>query len=318
MLKSLAKLGHEVHFINKKVNLPGAKYFEETVKPYPEIPLYVHPEKRPTQQQLEELQCDTLYHTFPPAGDKAAHYYDFDTIIFDSVDEPDGVFKFWNDGGAYYKSLRSANYVIASAKRLLRKARRYNNKVIYLPNACDFDFFRKPMEKPELYNKIKKPIILYSGAIATWVDIKLIEDLSKEMTEYQFISVGAEMNDRINKELPNLKVLGHQPYEDIPAYVQHADVCMIPFKTEQKEVQACNPIKLWEFFACGKPVVTTDMPETNLKGVYWSQTKQIFKRNIKRAIEKDTEELVKERIHIARENSWDIRAQNLVKWIDKK
>lgn len=316
LLRSLARFGHEVHFINKKVNLPGAKNPTETVKPYKDLPLFVHPEMRPTEKQINELECDTLYYTFPPAGNKAMHFYDFDKVIFDSVDEPDGVFSFWNEDGAYYKALDSADYVIASAQRLLQNARKYNKNVILLPNACDYDFFIQKQRTPVIYEDINKPIVLYSGAIATWVDVKLLEKCSNEMPEYQFVCIGAEMNDQINKKLNNLIFLGHQEYKDVPSYVQHADVCIIPFKANQLEVKSCNPIKLWEFFACGKPVVTTAMPETHIDGVLWSRNTTTFKGNIKRAIEDDTEDNKNKRRIVAKKNSWDIRAQDLLNWID--
>jgi glycosyltransferase involved in cell wall biosynthesis len=124
------------------------------------------------------------------------------------------------------------------------------------------------------------------------------------------------MNDVIEKNLSNLMVLGHQEYERVPSFVQHADACIIPFKPLQVEVRSCNPIKLWEFFACGKPVITTAMDETNMEGVYWSRTYESFKQNIIKAITSDTDKEL--RISVAKNNSWDLRVEKLLKWIDEK
>ena len=51
--------------------------------------------------------------------------------------------------------------------------------------------------------------------------------------------------------------MGPRPYADIPAYLQHLDVGIIPFRAQDPHVQGINPNKVYQYLAAGLPVVTT-------------------------------------------------------------
>ena len=55
-------------------------------------------------------------------------------------------------------------------------------------------------------------------------------------------------------------MVGTKPYETLPSYLANIDVCLIPFKINQITL-ASNPIKMYEYLAAGKPVVSTALPE---------------------------------------------------------
>lgn len=59
--------------------------------------------------------------------------------------------------------------------------------------------------------------------------------------------------------LPNVKQLGRKPYELVADYMAAMDVLIMPWNGSEW-IKACNPIKLKEYLAAGKPVVTTDFP----------------------------------------------------------
>ena len=54
-------------------------------------------------------------------------------------------------------------------------------------------------------------------------------------------------------------MLGRKPYEDVAHYMAAMDVLIMPWNNSEW-IQACNPIKLKEYLATGRPVVTTDFP----------------------------------------------------------
>ena len=63
----------------------------------------------------------------------------------------------------------------------------------------------------------------------------------------------------------NVRVLGPRPYAHVPAYVQAFDVCWVPFDQSQVS-RAANPVKIYEYLALGKPVVSTPVADTETFG----------------------------------------------------
>ena len=59
--------------------------------------------------------------------------------------------------------------------------------------------------------------------------------------------------------LPNVHFLGRKPYDEVARYMAAMDVLIMPWN-HSEWIKACNPIKLKEYLAVGRPVVTTDFP----------------------------------------------------------
>lgn len=306
VMKALSRNGYKCIFISKNIELDGAVNRDEPERVLEN--LWVVPEGT----DLSEYKNCILYVNFPP-NIIFADLLDPEFIIFDSVDEPSGVFEFWNFMGAYYDALERADLVLASAETLYKTAQEYNDNVILVPNACDYEHFKEPKAKPVEFENLEGPIVTYCGAIATWVDKELIYEMVRKYPEYNFVFVGAFMNDVLIEETPNMHILGHRPYSDIPNYIHHSDVLIIPFREDDEVVESTHPVKLYEYFATGKPVVTTAMPETNIKGVYWSQGHPEFMENIEKALAEQDDDLKAYRKEKASENTWDARVEQILK-----
>jgi glycosyltransferase involved in cell wall biosynthesis len=61
--------------------------------------------------------------------------------------------------------------------------------------------------------------------------------------------------------LPNVYLLGKKHWYSLPAYLRRFDVCISPFRTDQSIAATANPLKIYEYLAAGKPIVSSDMPE---------------------------------------------------------
>ena len=59
---------------------------------------------------------------------------------------------------------------------------------------------------------------------------------------------------------PRIHLLGTRPYDAIPAYLSAFSCCLVPFAITRL-TEAVNPIKLREYLAAGRSVVSTPMPE---------------------------------------------------------
>lgn len=304
MLKALGRLGYECHFINHNISEQGAVEITEPTKVA--LNVTAHPET----EDLSYLEPFTLYVTYPPNivyKDK----YNVDTVIFDSIDEPEGIFRFWNLNDGYNRSLKEADILIASAKKLYDKFSQSDKPKLLLPNAVDLNSYPEMWRDNDEYRKLwTTPIIGYSGSIATWVDQELIKKVALAYPETTVILIGAEMNAKLIDMPKNVKPFGHVPPHFVPYFIGAMDVCLIPFKTDDPVMEACNPLKLWEYFAYGKPVVSTAIPETRIPGVYWAESDEEFISKVGRAMS-DSPKLKGIRTEIAKKNTWDIRAKSL-------
>lgn len=78
------------------------------------------------------------------------------------------------------------------------------------------------------------------------------------------ILIGIEHDDSLKKsgllEYKNVKYFGKKPYDSLAGYVHFWDVCMIPFLINDI-TKATSPVKLFEYMAMEKPVVSTALPE---------------------------------------------------------
>ena len=71
------------------------------------------------------------------------------------------------------------------------------------------------------------------------------EDLVKIKEKYQLNS--------------NLILAGKQPYDMIPQFIAASDICILPAYPDEKIMQDIVPIKIFEYMAVGKPVITTKL-----------------------------------------------------------
>lgn len=241
--------------------------------------------------------------------DKIPH----DIIVYDVVDDASNEFTSW---GRYIdEMLKRAHIVFTTADKLYEKFKRLHPKVYLLNNAVDLDnFSRSKTEKPVDLPTFK-PIVGYVGAVASWMDWDLIETITKQ-PKYNFVFVGPFYNGfRPRLIRSNVYYLGIKDYSKLPYYINNFGCCIIPFKINDM-TNSCNPVKLYEYFSLGKPVVTTSMKEvykfSDLS--YIANNAKEFMDYIDKAVNERNNQLVNRRIMTAHQNSWDSRV-NMIKEI---
>jgi GT2 family glycosyltransferase/SAM-dependent methyltransferase len=192
-------------------------------------------------------------------------------IVYDCIDDL-AVFPYNQDvlRGHHERMLREADVVACVSRPLLEECRRVRPETLYLPNAVDVDHFAEAPARgvaPAALRPVLeagRPILGYYGALASWLDVDLLEAAARLRPDWSFVLVGIQLADAPSLEalerLPNVFVLPPQPYRDIPAVLACFDVAFIPFVVNEI-THATSPLKLFEYFAGGKPVISSPMPE---------------------------------------------------------
>lgn len=242
-------------------------------------------------------------------------------VIYDCMDDYEG----FDITGKHIpqlekKLIEGCDLTLVCSDILSKKISKYNpKKLLLLKNACEYEHFSKASNNHQRIPNNKK-IIGFFGAIGEWIDDELIKTIARHFSQSSILLIGEIQNNSIRNaafEYGNIALLGEQPYKKLPYYLKTFDVCIIPFKVNTHTV-LINPVKMYEYFASGKPVVTTAITEIRQfeDALYYSSSPQEFITNIKNALKENDKRLVYQRQEIARANTWSKRADILHKEIN--
>jgi glycosyltransferase involved in cell wall biosynthesis len=158
--------------------------------------------------------------------------------------------------------IAASDRVIAASEALAERLKplRGGRPLATIRNGVDVAFWQQPDPLPEEYKEIPSPRVVYVGALDQWFDLQLVTALGAALPDVHFVLVGQRRFD-LPAPLPsNLHWLGSRPREKARGYVQHAQAGIIPFKRNEL-IECVCPLKLYEYMACGLPVVATRWEE---------------------------------------------------------
>lgn len=163
--------------------------------------------------------------------------------------------------------LARCDLVIVTAQALYDSKREAAKRIVLIPNGAEVAHFNKAADAgapvaPALAD-LPRPVVGFLGAVQYWVDVPLLARIARERPDWSVALVGppGQLVDLSElKALPNVHLTGRVPYADLPGYLRAFDVCLNPYKMDGV-AEGCSPIKLYEYMATGKPIVSVDMPE---------------------------------------------------------
>ena len=289
----------KLKFVSDSLQAPIFKLYLSSLRFRPEVAIFYG------------IQYVSLLHSLRSMGTK---------ILYDCVDEVSG----FSDRGDIGMVLReeknlvvNSSIVIVTSQALRQKLSKLNSNCFYIPNGADVPHFLKATKASEKIPEIehlRHPIIGYIGSIFDWFDVDLVCRLAELHPEYSVLIVGPVSHGSEKfKQHPNITLVGVKKYEVVPKYLAYMDVCLIPFKIN-KLTLASNPIKLYEYLAAGKPVVSTALPEVCNNAsefVYVGKNREDFIRKVEEAVDEpkkpEYEAIVAGRVRFAQDNSWEKR-----------
>lgn len=207
--------------------------------------------------------------------------------------------------------LGKSDVVIITSEFLRQKAAGFNDNVVLVPNAVEYDHFTRARVKVSQPSDIPcngRKNIGYFGAIYEWFDTGLIEGISKTL-ENNIVLIGDYKDDEgiALKRLKNVFLMGPRDYRELPDYLSCFDVCIIPFKNS-RYLGAINPVKVYEYLGGLKPVVCTNLQDiSGLPFVFCSRTREEFIDNIKKALESEVDAGPVDRF--LENNTWEKRIE---------
>jgi glycosyltransferase involved in cell wall biosynthesis len=217
------------------------------------------------------------------------------------------------------KNINIAKYITITATTLKDTYDIPDNKIVLIPNGVDTDIFKILSSSKEKFGLKDSFIVGYVGVLREWVDLRpvflAIRNLAKRI-DLKMVIVGKEGMFEENKKLAkecgietNVIFYGNISYNMVPEYIAMMDICVIPFKNNSVTKNAL-PLKLFEYMACGKPVISTRLPNVKKavgNGVLYADNRQEFENAIIELYTNTsmTKNLSSAGIKIAKEYSWD-------------
>jgi len=194
-------------------------------------------------------------------------------------------------------------------------AEEVGGKTFVLPNGVCFD--EAIIGIGEEYSKMyKHPIIGFIGSFEYFIDFDLILSSAEKMKDKTFLLVGGGReynhvkNEIEERKIDNIILVGSKPHAEVLKYIDAMDICLNIFKPIPISHGAC-PIKLFEYMAFKKPVISTRIKEVqhiDNGSIYFADNVDDLLDNVNRILQntKETEEKIKKGYELVRERyTWD-------------
>jgi uncharacterized SAM-binding protein YcdF (DUF218 family)/glycosyltransferase involved in cell wall biosynthesis len=221
--------------------------------------------------------------------------------------------------------LRQADLVFAHSKSLYDRCRQFTDHVHIFQYGFNQQVFVHANDRPPVdLAKLKRPILGYVGGVHKVVDFDLVEKVALAHPDKSVVFVGPLQTDVGQlASMSNVHFLGQKRYEELPTYIKHFDLGLIPYVLNDY-TKSVYPTKLNEYLIMGKPVISTRLPEVEYfnqchgRIVAVADDQDTFVRLISEELAGDSELLRTQRIREVERNAWDQKIEAMKKLIQAK
>jgi glycosyltransferase involved in cell wall biosynthesis len=154
-----------------------------------------------------------------------------------------------------------ADHVFTGGFSLFEAKNPHHHSVHAFPSSIDAAHFasaRGPLAEPDDLAGIAGFRVGFYGVIDERADLELIDEVARLRPQWQLVLVGpvAKIEESDLPRRDNIHYLGSKSYAELPAYLAHWHVAMMPFALNDS-TRFISPTKTPEYLAAGKPVVST-------------------------------------------------------------
>jgi len=227
-----------------------------------------------------------------------------------------------------YAMTHKDTFVVVTAD-LLREdviARRGTENMAFSTNGVDYAHFQSyeegfvfDREFQQVLN-LGKPIVCYYGALAKWFDYELVRKVAAT-GKYAVVLFGMKYDESFDDRLKgakNVYFLGPRSYDVLKYYARACDVLTIPFLVNDI-TRSTSPVKVFEYMAMHKPIVTTDMNECRkYDSVLIGKTHEEFITLLDKAMTLQNDpEYMAQLDRDARSNDWFMKAHAMIDMLEQ-
>lgn len=225
---------------------------------------------------------------------------------------------------------KNADLVVANSHVLQNHLKKWRKDVKLVVQG--FRVLDTPKNKLKKINlNLKKPVIGFVGGINRRLDYDLLLNLAKRNTNWNFVIWGPILEkDKIDEvtwnkmedlfSLSNVTTGASQDKTELPSIISQFDIGMIPYDISQDFNKFCHPMKLFEYFDQGIPVISTNILELN----YFKDLVQIedaykgWQKGIESLLSvKWPKSKIQRQKQLSEENSWENKVKAIVEFIDE-
>ncbi|WP_119968638.1 glycosyltransferase [Shewanella japonica] len=201
-----------------------------------------------------------------------------------------------------------------TSNRLLQQENVKRNHSFYYPNAISRSLINQNVPNNIV---VKDSVTIgFIGQIDNSFSSEILELIATQYPQYQIVLVGPVSNAKAQEVIDshsNIIEKGYVPYEELSELISTFDIGICPYSFDTFNTYR-NPLKVYEFFSYGLPVVCTNCDvDENTKG-YLSVTSSVDEFIQKISYELTTNTAAKKhfRINFAKNNCWDNRADFVI------
>lgn len=209
--------------------------------------------------------------------------------------------------------VEQADLVVAISEMVAENLGSTGATPLLLGNGVDVDRFASAKRQSRRWT------FGFVGQFYAWTDVEALDAVAEAFPSESLVLVGPvqtamrEQLDRLQRH-PNVEVHPAVPYAEVPDYLQAMEVCLLP-RLLTPASMACDPLKLYEYLAAGRPTVSTALPAalSASAAVYVAESGTGFVRACEQAlVEARSGRFQAERQAVGRklvqDRTWDARA----------
>lgn len=158
------------------------------------------------------------------------------------------------------KFVARADRVVVAGENLAERMRLQGRNAEVISHGIDLDYWNRDGEPTRLLEGLPQPIFLFWGLIDRRLDLPTLRALDALMTNGTIALVGPEQHpDPALADIARVRRLGPVPYHSLPTLASRASVLLVPY-ADLPVTRVMQPLKLKEYLATGRPVVSTRLP----------------------------------------------------------
>lgn len=239
--------------------------------------------------------------------------------VYDLIDEWDSELGYgWYRRRVERRVLAQSDLLVATAPSLQRYLSQWTKRTVsLLPNAYNSRVFGDSDQRERPADLPPGLVAMYVGSLwGGWMDWELLGAAARSLPDVHFVFIGDHRAEGAG--LPaNCHFLGLKPQTELPRYLRHASVALLPWKNDMV-TQATSPLKVYEYVAMGLRVVAPPLePLSGIPGVVPCADRSSYEQAIRAAVGTDLPAETRQRMmEFAAGHSWRRRVDELLGLVD--